>query len=85
MFAYVLSLFVLVLLYMHSWMLRVCALVCLSVYARIRGRNTLDMCPNTLRQCLFNHNLGLHESTNGKQTGLAGRLDRETARGERDV
>lgn len=62
-----------------------CALVCLSVYASIRGRSTLDMCPNTLRQCLFNHNFGLHESTNGKQTGLPGRLDRETVKGERDV
>lgn len=58
----------------------VCALVCLSVYASIRGRNTLDMCPNTLRQCLFNHNLGLHESTNGKQTGLAGKLDMESSK-----
>lgn len=85
MFAYVLSLFVLVLLYMHGWVLCVCALVCPPVYASIQGRNTLDMCPNTLRQCLFNHNLGLHESSNRKQTKLAGRLDGETARGERDV
>lgn len=60
----------------------VCALVCLSVCASSRGRNTLDMYPNTLRQCLFNHNLGLHESTNGKQTGLPGRLDGETERRE---
>lgn len=34
------------------------------------------MGPNALTQCLFNHNLGLHENANRKQTRLPGRRRR---------
>lgn len=35
---------------------------------------------NALTQCLFNHNLGLHENANQKQTRLSGKLEEEEER-----
>lgn len=36
--------------------------------------------PNALTQCLFNHNLGLHENANQKQPWLPGRFEEENVR-----
>lgn len=48
--------------------------VCQPVHSAfcIRERSKPDTGPNTLRLCLFNHNLGLHENANQKQTGFPG-------------
>lgn len=64
----------------------VCVSVCLYKYSAfcIQERSKLDTGPNTLRRCLFNHNLGLHENANQKQTGLPGKLDREKGEEERE-
>lgn len=83
MFADDFLLFVHVYLYARLWIclsLCVCQFVHLSLYSR--GRRTLDTHPNTLRGCLFNHNLGLHENANGKQAGFTGRLCKEKGRGK---
>lgn len=70
MFVYVLHLFVHVYLCSCLWL---CVCVCLSVYTCIYGeRQTWYGAKHT--RTVFNHNLGLHENTNQKQTWLPGKL-----------
>lgn len=58
----------------------VCVCVCVrwsvNLYLHLR-RDKLDIGPNTLTQCLFYPHLGLHETTNLKQTWLTGTMEED--------
>lgn len=77
MFVYVMHSFVNVLLNTcHGWHC-LCVRLCVCTCIQERGEKNLETEPNALKQCLFNHNLGLHENANQKQTGFPGKLDEE--------
>lgn len=64
--------------YMFVYVLfsRVCVCWSVNLYLHLR-RDKPDIGPNTLTQCLFYPNLGLHESTNLKQTWLTGTMEED--------